>query len=60
MYAPLDGTWPPRAYDTPNIRERRREFAANHMKRTGRLAARHYCAQNKDASLAELETEAAQ
>lgn len=71
MYALLDGTWTagadiprggwsPRAYDTLEICEKRREFAANHMKRTGKLEAKHFCTRNKDATLEELEKEAAQ
>ena len=70
MYVLLDGTWTsgadiprggwsPRAYDTLEICQTRRDFAAKHVKQTGKAETRHFCTQNKDASLEELEKEAA-
>ncbi len=71
MYILIDGTWTagadiprggwaPRAYDTLEVCQKRRDFAAKHMKRTGKLEARHFCTQNEAASFEELEQEAAQ
>ena len=47
--------WSPRAYDSLEICQKRRDFAAKLVKDIGRVETKHFCSQNKNATLEELE-----
>ena len=52
--------WSPRQYESLEVCKTRRDFAANLVKQVGKAETKHFCTQNPDATLAELEQAAAQ
>lgn len=52
--------WSPRQYESLEVCNTRRDFAANLVKQIGRAQTKHFCTQNPEATLAELEQAAAQ
>ena len=47
--------WSPRQYESLDVCKTRRDFAVNLVKQVGKAQTKHFCTQNPDATLAELE-----
>lgn len=52
--------WGPRAYESLDVCETRRDFASKLVKQIGKTEAKHFCTQTPDATLEELEQAEAQ